>query len=507
MAKCFSDGSRSGVLQQACVLLADSSEALVQKAISGEASAAEFFDVTWDSAARLFYSVVAEGDLYYKTHDREAVATPRQVKIALMQQGFETRRALQRVVNALPPGGVGVDAFHALVRDIKTRIARALPVPDAGEAARVSVVKYAPDSLQSATKADALAPAPGHVLWISADDAGAPAVLQLAVGLELHPVVTENLLHLSSARQSLRSYGSSSGQRELTALFIRAFRATRGDSPLDAEAAMLSLIFAASTDGDVVLTVQSAWQPCRDLAPRADAPSGQRRPEPARTAAGVELADRERHFDGVRQQLCDPTAALRHSDGPSLVQALLGALVAPVRVLLDRARALLRACGSELRAEKPPTPHRAKALRASVAGTASHLAMLEREMRANMREYQGAVARLAVCRDVATALEDLVGALEECQAEARKFSEDLKALRSNRVKKSIYRLTVVVTVQWAWTTLIGIYSMNFLDRANQYDVPLLGALSTDRGWLIFWVLGVVLMLMVWKLTSLVVKGW
>ena len=104
MAECFSDGSRSGVLQQACVLLADSSEALVQKAISGEASAAEFFDVTWDSAARLFYSVVAEGDLYYKTHDREAVATPRQVKIALMQQGFETRRALQRVVNALPPG-------------------------------------------------------------------------------------------------------------------------------------------------------------------------------------------------------------------------------------------------------------------------------------------------------------------------------------------------------------------------------------------------------------------
>ena len=53
----------------------------------------------------------------------------------------------------LRPGGVGVDAFHALVKDIKTRIARALPVPDAGEAARVSVVKYAPDSLQSATKA------------------------------------------------------------------------------------------------------------------------------------------------------------------------------------------------------------------------------------------------------------------------------------------------------------------------------------------------------------------
>ena len=100
--------------------------------------------------------------------------------------------------------------------------------------------------------------------------------------------------------------------------------------------------------------------------------------------------------------------------------------------------------------------------------------MLEREMRANMREYQGAVhffqkiascwsthlvnmtcnlvslqivvsgrqlllpdpvvatargfiavgkvARLTVCRDVATALEDLVGALEECQAEVRQRS-------------------------------------------------------------------------------------
>ena len=69
----------SSDLLQACTLLADSSGALVQKATSGEASIAEVFDVTWDSAARLFYSVVAEGDLHCKSHDREALATPRQV--------------------------------------------------------------------------------------------------------------------------------------------------------------------------------------------------------------------------------------------------------------------------------------------------------------------------------------------------------------------------------------------------------------------------------------------
>ena len=81
------------------------------------------------------------------------------------------------------------------------------------------------------------------------------------MGLELHPVVTENLLHLSSARQSLRSYGSSSGQRELTALFIRAFRATRGDSPLDAEAAMSASHRLARTGKNS--RARNGTKPCR----------------------------------------------------------------------------------------------------------------------------------------------------------------------------------------------------------------------------------------------------
>ena len=63
------------------------------------------------------------------------------------------------------------------------------------------------------------------------------------------------MIHLSSARQSLRSYVNS--KQELTALFLRAFRPTSGSSTLDAETAMVSFIFGLSADDHVVLSVLS----------------------------------------------------------------------------------------------------------------------------------------------------------------------------------------------------------------------------------------------------------
>mmetsp|Transcript_63824 Transcript_63824/g.197650 ORF Transcript_63824/g.197650 Transcript_63824/m.197650 type:complete len:252 (-) Transcript_63824:51-806(-) len=72
--------------------------------------------------------------------------------------------------------------------------------------------------------------------------------------------------------------------------------------------------------------------------------------------------------------------------------------------------------------------------------------------------------------------------------------EEVKAKQYEKEQHSSFHISAMVTLMLPFQLLTGVYGMNFVDKDGTGVVPLLGALSLDNSYLLFWGLGLFLTL-------------
>jgi len=134
------------------------------------------------------------------------------------------------------------------------------------------------------------------------------------------------------------------------------------------------------------------------------------------------------------------------------------------------------------------------------------LAQMKRELGHHVRRLEALtqlVTRISTCtcfeakvnvdglRDKIIQLSRDIGeAMESCEM----LLDEVKAQIEFKQSRSAFSITLIVTLLYPLQFLTGVYGMNFQNEAGQGGVPLLGMLTLDNSYFMFWGLGLLLTL-------------
>lgn len=91
--------------------------------------------------------------------------------------------------------------------------------------------------------------------------------------------------------------------------------------------------------------------------------------------------------------------------------------------------------------------------------------------------------------DAAQLANRITSAINTCE----KLRDEVRSQRECKESHAAYKITLMVTLLWPLQFLTGVYGMNFQDAAGKGVIPILGSLTLERSYAMFWGLGIGLM--------------
>lgn len=194
-------------------------------------------------------------------------------------------------------------------------------------------------------------------------------------------------------------------------------------------------------------------------------------------------------FGGVLRELEQDYSELRTGDAPLLTCKILGAILKSHAEVHEAYRARMqwfedhldRHSDKDLKQMKRELGNQARGLEAfaRLVGRVCDCPSFEPEVQMYVASLRDKITQLS--RDVGEAIE-LCGAL----------LDEVKAQQDQRDAHAASNISLLVALVLPLQFLTGVYGMNFQNAAGQGVVPLLGTLSAENSYAMFWGLGLLL---------------
>ncbi|CAJ1342230.1 unnamed protein product [Effrenium voratum] len=214
-------------------------------------------------------------------------------------------------------------------------------------------------------------------------------------------------------------------------------------------------------------------------------------------------------FDGIAEEIQKDCSMLRSGNSAWLLWRVVDVLVDDMEPILSAFRARLMWFGAHI------AKRRAKAengVEKKLLWTRVELEWVQRKVRPMIRVVRHLIHDKTIEADVTQYLEDVEDHLETYVEEISRsigvcdsLRDQVRSFRDREQQGVLYVLALVTTMTTPMQILASMYGMNFFDDKDRPVVPGLGRLDKQRGYTLFWGLGIMIMLSIYISFRFVLK--